>query len=82
MAAAAAGVDDVEARARTLCGVRLSSPQFLLGGMVAPDASSIPRLTPDGAGYDAICASLSLAGLTDGLVLTCGDSVLWVSEAH
>ena len=82
VATAAVDVDDLEARARTLCGVLISSPQFLLSGMVAPDASSIPRLTPDGASYAAICSSLSSAGLTDGLVLTCGDSALSVSEAH
>ena len=80
LATVAADASDLEAHARALCGVLLSSPQFVLTGMAAPDASTIPLLTPDAASYDAICSSLADRGLRDGLILTCGDSALSVAN--
>ncbi|HKE13467.1 MAG TPA: hypothetical protein VKB80_01265 [Kofleriaceae bacterium] len=80
LARAASDAPDLEAHARALCGVLLSSPQFLLGGMAAPDASTIPLLTPEAASYGAICSSVADRDLPGGLVLTCGDSALSVAS--
>ncbi len=79
IATPATAVAEVEAKTRALCGVLLSSPLFLLGGLAPPDASTVPLLTPEEASYRATCASLSERELAAGLVLTCGDSALAVS---
>ncbi len=71
----ASSVADLAGATRTVCGVLLSSPQFLLGGFAAPDGEVTPALTPAGAGYDAVCESLSLRDYA----LTCnGDGTLTV----
>ncbi|HEU5061424.1 MAG TPA: hypothetical protein VFU21_33090 [Kofleriaceae bacterium] len=79
LAASAAQVPDLDARARELCGVLVSSPQFLLTGMTAPDSTYVPRLTPDEASYGAVCAAVAERGLAGNLALTCADDSLTVS---
>ena len=76
---AAAGVGDLDARARRMCGVLLSSPQFLLTGIAAPDARYEPRLTPDGAGYQAVCEALAARELAGGLTMSCADHAITVA---
>jgi len=76
----AADVDDLEARTRSLCGVLLSSPLFLLGGVAAPDSSGVPMLTPESASYAATCSALVARSPLTGFVLTCGDSLIEVSR--
>ena len=80
LAASAAGVADLEARARALCGVLVSSPQFLLTGLSAPDSTYVPVLTPDEASYGAVCSAVAERGLAGNLALTCGDGSLSVSR--
>jgi hypothetical protein len=65
----ASEVTDLEDGARRFCGVLLSSPQFLLGG-IAARGGEVPALTPDDAAYDAVCAAIAARGLP-GLSLTC-----------
>jgi hypothetical protein len=73
----ASGVTDLEDRARRFCGVLVSSPQFLLGG-IAARGGDVPVLTPDDASYDAVCAAIAARGLAD-LSLTCGDGSVTVT---
>jgi hypothetical protein len=77
---AVSDVDALEAKSRALCGVLLSSPLFLLGGIAAPDSAYIPTLTPEPASYRSICANLAERGLSGALILTCSDSALSLSR--
>jgi hypothetical protein len=45
-------------QARVLCGALLESPQFLLQG-IAGRGGDRPKLTPEGARYDAVCADVT-----------------------
>lgn len=79
LSAPAASVPELEARARAMCGVLLSSPLFLLGGIAAPDGDVVPLLTPASASYSAICEALAARSPLGGYDLTCSDSQLVVS---
>ena len=79
LTASAADVPDLDTRARELCGVLVSSPQFLLTGMTAPDSTYVPRLTPEDASYGAVCSAVAERGLAGNLALTCGDDSLTVA---
>jgi hypothetical protein len=74
----ATAAPDLEAGARSVCGALLSSPQFLLGGLTAPDATTVPRLTPPTAGYDAVCDAIAARGGLAGYTLTCAGGSLTV----
>jgi hypothetical protein len=65
-------VTDLDAKTRAVCGVLMSSPQFLLGGF-APDSAAVPSLTPAGASYDTACAEVAARGVA-GHTLTCDGS--------
>lgn len=71
---------DLTDRTRALCGVLLSSPQFVLTGF-APSGGEVPRLTPEDAAFDAICAELAARSLAGGLALTCSPGALSVAPA-
>jgi hypothetical protein len=71
----AAGVD--EGALRAVCGALLSSPQHLLQGHVPPDARTVPALTADEDGYEAVCQRLA-AQAPDGLVIRCAAGSLSV----
>jgi hypothetical protein len=62
---------DLEDRSRALCGVLMSSPQFLMSGMAPPDSAYVPLLTAEEDGYQAVCEALAARGLGDRLVLSC-----------
>jgi hypothetical protein len=68
-----------EAGLRRLCGVLIASPQFVLGGIAAPDGEAIPTLTPSEADYAAICAELARRPLPP-LTVTCGEGTLTVAQ--
>ncbi len=57
---------DVESKLRVLCGALLSTPQFLLGGVVAPDGVVPSALTPSDASSAAACERLQQAWLASG----------------
>ena len=63
----------LEGQLRKVCGVLVSTPQFLLGGMVAPTTRDVPRLTPEVAGAVASCQDIGKAFAAAGLpyVVTC-----------
>jgi hypothetical protein len=54
-----------------VCGVIASSPHFLLNGVAADAAGSVPELTPTSAGYAALCAQLAQAQPFSGVVVAC-----------
>lgn len=60
---------------RRLCGVLVSSPLFMLGGMVPDSAREIPKLTPTEASEAAVCRKLriTLTELRAGTTLTCHE---------
>lgn len=71
-------IPDLDARVRKLCGVLLSSPQFLLSG-IAPRGGGIPQLTLTEGSYFTNCAELESSGLDGGLQVICDIDSLTVS---
>jgi len=68
----------LDARLRAVCGVLVSSPQFLLGGMPPRDAEAAPKLTPAEVSYQATCNDIasSVAQIGAPYVVTCAsDSI-------
>ena len=57
LTAPASGVADLEGKVRQLCGVLLSSPQFVLSG-AAGRGGEAPRLTPSAWQFDPVCADV------------------------
>ena len=66
------GVPDMDTPTREFCGALVSSPQFLLSGLAAPDSSYVPLLTPGGLRYDSVCSAVQARGIGSGLTMTCG----------
>lgn len=60
---------------RRLCGVLVSSPMFMLGGMVPDAPQEIPKLTPPEASEAAVCLTLrnALAELEPGTTVACPE---------
>lgn len=71
-------IPDLDSRIRSLCGVLLSSPQFLLSG-IAPGGGDIPQMTLTEAAFYTICADLETRGLDGGLQLACELDTLTVT---
>jgi hypothetical protein len=76
--APAPGILELENGARRFCGVLVSSPQFVLGGLPSADRNSAPRLTPSSAGFDAVCADVSQR--VGELSVTCASGFVEVSN--
>ncbi len=74
---AASSDTDLEANVRTLCGVLLSSPQFVLSGAAGKSLPAPPRLTPTDWRFDAVCADL--ATRAPGVTITCTPDALTVT---
>ncbi len=53
--------DDAAMRLRRVCGALVSTPQFLLGGLVAPDRQTTPLLTPGSVSYGPQCDNIVTA---------------------
>jgi hypothetical protein len=65
------GLDE---RLRTLCGVLISSPQFMLGGLVPEDTTIVPKLTPTEITYEGTCgyAAYVVGQIGAPYTITCG----------
>lgn len=50
----------------------IATPQFVLGGIAAPDGDRVPRLTAPGADAATVCARVAGAELP-GVTVACGD---------
>ncbi len=72
----------LDVRARAYCGVLVSSPQFMLGGMVAKDTDQLPKLQLPERSYDAICGGVvTVAGqLGVPYTLTCGSGAITATK--
>jgi hypothetical protein len=64
----------LDAQLRSVCGVLVSTPQFMLGGLVPKDSSTIPTLTPADISYDTTCAYIAQVLAVNGapFTATCG----------
>ncbi len=60
----ASALPDAITGLRKVCGVIVSSPQFVLSGIPPRDGVDVPKLTPESVGYSALCTKLeaSLSG--------------------
>jgi hypothetical protein len=78
--APASQVTDLESKVRQLCGVLLSSPQFLLSG-AAGQGGEVPKLTPAEWQFDAVCTAVipEVDGGTEFAVSCGGDGTLTVA---
>jgi hypothetical protein len=69
---------------RRACGAMVAAPQALMSpvGVVAPDATEVPKLTPSSDTYEPVCEKLAALTLPDGISVTCnGDEPLSVAVA-
>jgi hypothetical protein len=65
-------LDDADAALRRVCGAFISTPQFVLLGITAPDASQAAPMTLPSASYSTVCVRLAASSLPDGLTVSCG----------
>lgn len=67
---------------RTVCGVLVSTPQLMLGGIPPKDTRDIPKLTPPDVTYAGTCGYLSgyLAGTGTPYVVTCDATSATVTK--
>ena len=64
----------LDKKLRSVCGVLVSTPDFMLGGIPPVDTRTVPALTPAGINYDATCNDLAqfVAGTGAPYTVTCG----------
>ncbi len=67
---------NLDDKLRGYCGVLLSTPQFLLSGLAAPDGRYEAILTPERYRYESVCNSLELPAALSGVSLQCTSSGL------
>ncbi|MFO0755887.1 MAG: hypothetical protein U0359_05325, partial [Byssovorax sp.] len=67
-------LSQVDQKLRSLCGVLVSTPQFMLGGLVPKDSTDIPKLTPLDVSYDNTCNYIAQVLTVQGApyTVTCG----------
>lgn len=67
---------DGDEKLRGYCGVLLSTPQFLLSGLAAPDGRYEAILTPKAYQYETVCTGLDLPATLANLTLRCSGTGL------
>jgi hypothetical protein len=70
----------LDAKLRAVCGVLVSTPQYMLGGIVPKDTRTVPALTPMEASYDATCAAVAQAAAAGAYTVTCGSGTVTASK--
>jgi hypothetical protein len=65
-------LEDADTALRRVCGAFISTPQFMLMGVAAPDAAQSPQLTLPSASYASVCIRLAASSLPGGLSVSCG----------
>lgn len=75
---AATDLSNLDQKVRAVCGVLVSTPQFMLGGVAPKDTRTVPALTPPEVSYAGTCATVAqhLAGSGSPYTLTCGSSTI------
>jgi hypothetical protein len=73
---------DLDTKLRTVCGVLVSTPQLMLGGIPPKDTRDVPKLTPDDITYKGTCGYLAgyFAGASAPYVVTCGATSTTVTK--
>ena len=73
---------DLDAKLRTVCGVLVSTPQLMLGGIPPKDTRAVPKLTPADTTYQGTCGYLAgyFAGASAAYVVTCGATSTTVTK--
>ena len=79
---ASTNVGNLDSRLRIVCGVLVSTPQLMLGGIPPKDTRDVPRLTPKDLTYQGTCQVLAgyLAGATTPYGVTCGVASTTVTK--
>lgn len=79
---ASTDVGDLDAKLRTVCGVLVSTPQLMLGGIPPKDTRDVPKLTPTDITYQGTCGYLAgyFAGASAPYVVTCGATSTTVTK--
>ncbi len=79
---ASTDLSNLDGQLRTVCGVLVSTPQLMLGGIPPKDTRDTPRLTPLDVTYEGTCGYLSgyLSGTGTPYVVACGPSSLTVTK--
>lgn len=72
----------LDAKLRTVCGVLVSTPQLMFGGIPPKDTRDVPRLTPLDVTYQGTCGYLSgyLAGAGTPYVVACAAASATVTK--
>lgn len=69
----------LDAELRRMCGVLVSTPQFMLGGLVPKDTRDVPKLTLPNVTYDRTCGLLAKR-LYATYKITCGGTTTVVKK--
>ncbi len=72
-------VSNLNDNLRGYCGMLLSTPQFLLSGLAAPESRYEPLLTPADYSYQEVCGALQLPSSLSGSSVQCEQSGLTLS---
>jgi hypothetical protein len=72
----------LDAKLRTVCGVLVSTPQLMLGGIAPKDTRIVPALTPPEVSYGGTCSMLAgyLTSIGAGYTLACGAGTITASK--
>ncbi len=73
---------ELDTKLRTVCGVLVSTPQLMLGGVTPKDTRDIPKLTPTDITYKSTCGYLAtyLAGAGTPYLVICGAASATVTK--
>lgn len=75
-------VASLEGSLRTVCGVLVSSPQFMMGGLAPKDTRDVPKLSPPEINYGGTCGYLAgfLGGTTPAYTVTCANGAVTITR--
>jgi hypothetical protein len=79
---ASTDVSGLDAKLRTFCGVLVSTPQSMLGGIAPKDTRNVPKLTPPDVTYQGTCQFLAqyFGGLKAPYQIGCTSSATSVTK--
>jgi hypothetical protein len=68
----------LDGRLRSLCGVLVSTPQFMLGGLVPRDTRDVPKVSPIEGLYETTCNNVVASVVVSGAPyqITCGQDAV------
>jgi hypothetical protein len=72
-------LSSLDAKLRAACGVLVSTPQFMLGGLIPKDIRDVPKLTPPDVSYQLTCKTIARI-LSATHQITCDGEVVVVKK--